>query len=109
MRGIGEDIKGRTGELTETNLNIISNDECYQKFLNQEEKNASRWKNVKSSVTQTLFDGITDQILCTTTACDPATIEVCSRRDLIQCSRQAPANKTNFCQKCLIYYMKCVS
>ena len=83
MRGLGQDIRGNNaGELTETNLNIISNDECYQKFLNQEEKNTSQWKNRKKYVTQkNLYDGITDQILCTTTACDPDKVTRENRRD----------------------------
>ena len=81
MRGIGILADLTSGELTETNLNIIANDECYEKFLNYSENNAvsnikygspaERWKRSRLVVAQSLYDGITDQLLCTTTACNP--------------------------------------
>ena len=65
MRGIGELADETAGELTETNLNIISNDECYKKLSNVTQK------FTKIGISYSLFDGITDQIICTTTACNP--------------------------------------
>ena len=76
MRGIGELADETSGELTETKLNIIANDECYEKFLNFSENNA-----VSNKYGQSLYDGITDQLLCTTTACDPAKVTRENRLD----------------------------
>ena len=70
MRGVGV-LAGENeiGELTETKLNIISNDECYEKFLNYSKKKPGYYRH--NAIARSLFDGITDQILCTTTACNP--------------------------------------
>ena len=72
MRGIGILADETSGELTETNLNIISNDECYEKFVNYSKNNAGSYRH--NAIARGLPDGLTDQILCTTTACDPAKV-----------------------------------
>ena len=79
MRGIGELARQAAGELTETNLNIISNDECYEKFVNYSKNNAGSYRH--NVIASALPDGLTDQILCTTTACDPAKVTRENRLD----------------------------
>ena len=78
MRGVGLHPDETIGELTETNLNIISNDECYEKFLNYSSLDA---RHRLSAISRSLNDGLTDQILCTTTACDPAKVTRENRLD----------------------------
>ena len=69
MRGLGILPDETVGELTETKLNIISNDECYEKFLNYSKNNGRSYRH--NYIADSLYDGLTDQILCTTTACNP--------------------------------------
>ena len=53
-----------TGELLELQLKVISNEDCYQKLDNYIKTNINAY-NVRSQIKETVYDGITDQLLCT--------------------------------------------
>ena len=52
------------GRLLETNVTIISNEECYEKLNNILTSNINGY-NVRAQIKQATYDGITDQLLCT--------------------------------------------
>ena len=68
------------GELLQLELKTLQNEECYNRFVNVSEtdkfsKNGSTGKKNKitTSIKQSLYDGITDQVLCTVFTCDGKT------------------------------------
>ena len=62
--GITESLNDGSGKLLETNVTIISNEECYEK-LNNIIINKSDGYSQRHSIKQSLYEGVTDQILCT--------------------------------------------
>ena len=46
------------------NNTILSNEDCYQKLDNYIKTNINAY-NVRSQIKETVYDGITDQLLCT--------------------------------------------
>merc|ERR1711884_165066 len=66
LQGFGQQADGTSGELLELKLKTLTNEECYEEFKTLSQKPA-----YNRVVTQnTLFEGITDQILCTQTTCN---------------------------------------
>merc|ERR1712062_149624 len=65
LQGFGQQAKeGSEGELLELPLQTITNDECYEEF-----SDLGKYDFVKSKIRATLYEGITDQVLCTKTTC----------------------------------------
>ena len=70
LQGFGIQPDETIGELLQVPLRILSNEECYESFVNESEYFAR--PQVKASVTSTLYDGITDQVLCSKITCNKA-------------------------------------
>ena len=77
LQGFGQQADETTGELLQLELETLQNEECYNRFLNVSEtfkfnKGGSTGKKNKitNSIKQALYDGITDQVLCTTFTCN---------------------------------------
>ena len=77
MQGFGQQADETTGELLQLELETLQNEECYNRFLNVSEtfqfnKGGSTGKKNKitNGIKQALYDGITDQVLCTTFTCN---------------------------------------
>ena len=60
--GINEDDE--SGVLLQTNNTILSNEECYEKLSELIENDESTYTR-RSTIHNTVYDGITSQILCT--------------------------------------------
>ena len=52
------------GKLLEANVTIISNEDCYEKLNNIITTNINGY-NSRTQIKQAIYDGITDQLLCT--------------------------------------------
>ena len=52
------------GKLLEANVTIISNADCYEKLNNIITTNINGY-NSRTQIKQAIYDGITDQLLCT--------------------------------------------
>ena len=68
------------GELLQLELKTLQNEECYNRFLNVSEtdrfgrKGSTGKKNkIPNPTKRSLYDGITDQVLCTVFTCDGKT------------------------------------
>ncbi len=75
LQGFGQQADETAGELLELELKTLQNEECYEEFARiSEEPISPRRPNVKKGISQqiksSLYDGITDGILCTTILCD---------------------------------------
>ena len=70
LQGFGIQPDETIGELLQVPLRILSNEECYESFVNESEYFAR--PQVKATVTSTLYDGITDQVLCSKITCNKA-------------------------------------
>ena len=67
IQGFGlEPSKDEAGTLLEIPLRIISNAECYEKFQESFKSQPAR----KSPIRTSLYDGLSDQVMCTITTCD---------------------------------------
>ena len=62
--GFGRNEDDESGVLLQTNNTIISNEECYEKLSELIENDESTY-NRRSTIHNTVYDGITSQILCT--------------------------------------------
>ena len=62
--GFGRNEDDESGVLLQTNNTIISNEECYEKLSELIETDESTY-NRRSTIHNTVYDGITSQILCT--------------------------------------------
>ena len=79
LQGFGLQADETYGELLELQLKTISNDKCYEAF-----ENLSR-KNSKTQIQTTLFEGITDQVLCTLTMCNGTDPNLKRRDKCVSC------------------------
>ena len=67
VQGFGLDpIVDEAGTLLEIPLIIISNKECYEEFQESFKRQPFR----KNPIIDSLYDGLTDQMMCTVTTCD---------------------------------------
>ena len=62
--GLTEDDQDGIGNFLETNVTIISNQECYD-TLDDIIRNSDQGYSLRKQIQNTVYDGITDQILCT--------------------------------------------
>ena len=84
-RGYGQQADDTYGELLQIELETLTNEECYNRHLFVSETflyGSSGQKLIKTgtnnflkneitnSIKEALYDGITDQVLCTVTTCD---------------------------------------
>ena len=70
LQGYGIQPKGEAGELLELELRTITNEECYGEFIAPE--NQVRFNSGSfgyATVRPALYDGITDELLCTKITC----------------------------------------
>ena len=66
------------GELLQLELKTLQNEECYNKFLNVSEtflrfangESTGKKNEITTNIKRTLYDGITDQLLCTVVTCN---------------------------------------
>ena len=84
-RGYGQQADETTGELLQLELETLTNEECYNRHLTVSETflhdqsgqrlikfgtNDFLKNEIPNSIKLGLYDGITDQVLCTVTTCD---------------------------------------
>ena len=84
-RGYGLQADETTGELLQLELETLTNEECYNRHLTVSETflygsrgqkltktgtNEFLKNEITNSIKEALYDGITDQVLCTVTTCD---------------------------------------
>ena len=84
-RGYGQQADETTGELLQIVLETLTNEECYNRHLTVSETflhdrsgqkilkfgtNDFLKNEITNSIKLALYDGITDQVLCTVTTCD---------------------------------------
>ena len=62
--GITENDQDGIGNFLETNVTIISNQECYD-TLDDIIRNSDHGYSLRKQIQNSVYDGITDQILCT--------------------------------------------
>ena len=85
MQGYGQQANETTGELLQLELETLTNEECYNRHLTVSETflygsrgqkltktgtNEFLKNEITNSIKEALYDGITDQVLCTVTTCD---------------------------------------
>ena len=78
MQGYGQQANETTGELLKLELETLQNEECYNKFLNMSEtflfnsrnQSTGMKKEITTDIKKALYDGITDQLLCTVVTCN---------------------------------------
>ena len=77
MQGFGLKADDTSGELLQLELETLQNEECYNRFLNVSETfkfgkggNTGQKNKITNQIKQALYDGITDQVLCTTFTCN---------------------------------------
>ena len=78
MQGYGQQANETTGELLKLELETLQNEECYNKFLNISEtflfnsrnQSTGMKKEITTDIKKALYDGITDQLLCTIVTCN---------------------------------------
>ena len=78
MQGYGQQANETTGELLKLELETLQNEECYDKFLNISEtflfnsrnQSTDMKKEITTDIKKALYDGITDQLLCTVVTCN---------------------------------------
>ena len=77
MQGYGRQANETTGELLKLELETLQNEECYNKFLNisktflfnSRNQSTDMKKDITTDIKKALYDGITDQLLCTVVTC----------------------------------------
>ena len=62
--GFGKDERNNDGNIQQTNVTLLSNEECYEK-LNNIMKTKVQGYNNRIKIQQAVYDGITDQLICT--------------------------------------------
>ena len=62
--GFGKDERNRDGNIQQTNVTLLSNEECYEKLNNIMKTNVQGYTN-RIKIQQAVYDGITDQLICT--------------------------------------------
>ena len=62
--GFGKDERNRDGNIQQTNVTLLSNEECYEKLSNIMKTNVQGYNN-RIKIQQAVYDGITDQLICT--------------------------------------------
>ena len=77
LQGFGLKADDTSGELLQLELETLQNEECYNRFLNVSETfkfgkggNTGQKNKITNQIKQALYDGITDQVLCTTFTCN---------------------------------------
>ena len=78
MQGYGQQANETSGELLKLELETLQNEECYNKFLNISEtflfnsrnQSTGMKKEITTDIKKALYDGITDQLLCTVVTCN---------------------------------------
>ena len=78
LQGYGRQANETTGELLKLELETLQNEECYDKFLNISEtflfnsrnQSTDMKKEITTDIKKALYDGITDQLLCTVVTCN---------------------------------------
>ena len=78
FQGFGQQPNETIGTLLEIPLRVLSNEECYEDFLRESEQ-------INSQVRKTLYDGITDQILCSKLTCDENDFQNTNEKKFIKC------------------------
>ena len=73
--------KETIGTLLEIPLRVLTNEECYKDFLKESNQ-------INSQVRNTLYDGITDQILCSKLTCNENDFTGTSEKKWIKCVSQ---------------------
>ena len=77
LQGFGQQPNETIGELLELPLKVITNEDCFNEFL-REKDGYFKKSLIRTPITRTLYDGITDQILCTKITCEAE--DVCKKR-----------------------------
>jgi len=62
--GFGKDERNRDGNIQQTNVTLLSNEECYEKLNNIMKTNVQGYNN-RIKIQQAVYNGITDQLICT--------------------------------------------
>ena len=78
LQGYGQQADETSGELLKLELETLQNEECYNTFLNVSEtflfnstnQSTGRKKEITMDIKRALYDGITDQLLCTVVTCN---------------------------------------
>ena len=78
MQGYGQQANETTGELLKLELETLQNEECYNKILNVSEtylfnrrnQSIGKKKEITIDIKKALYNGITDQLLCTVATCN---------------------------------------
>ena len=78
LQGFGQQPNETIGTLLEIPLRVLTNEECYKDFLKESDQ-------INSQVKKTLYDGITDQILCTKLTCNENDFTGTSEKKWIKC------------------------
>ena len=65
--GFGLDGADEAGNLLELPLKIVGNNECYDRFVNYFKDDTT---NLQKKISAALYDGISDQVLCTVSTCE---------------------------------------
>ena len=75
LQGFGIDERGTAGNIQVTNITLLSNEECYQKVKTIVDTTQQGYNN-RIKMQQSVYDGITDQLICT----EGLVVEKCTRR-----------------------------
>ena len=78
LQGFGQQPNETIGTLLEIPLRVLTNEECYKDFLKESNQ-------INSQVRNTLYDGITDQILCSKLTCNENDFTGTSEKKWIKC------------------------
>jgi len=82
LQGFGTQPNETIGTLLEIPLRVLTNEECYKDFLKESDQ-------INTQVKKTLYDGITDQILCSKLTCDENDFTNTSNKKWIKCDAAA--------------------
>ena len=70
MQGFGLTPNDEFGTLLELELRAITNEECYEEWTNPEYQSDFNQPSVGVRVRSNLYEGITEQVLCTKVVCN---------------------------------------
>ena len=78
LQGFGQQPNETIGTLLEIPLRVLTNEDCYKDFLKESNQ-------INSQVRNALYDGITDQILCSKLTCNENDFTGTSEKKWIKC------------------------
>ena len=70
LQGFGLQPDETTGELLELPLKYINNENCFKEFEKEKDGYIRPKSSPRARISSTLYDGITDQIICTKITCE---------------------------------------